>query len=50
MLLDGHSVVIGVEKASSTSRESRGVMLRRQGDGRCDAALKPTMVAAANSM
>jgi hypothetical protein len=38
MLLDGHGVVIGVEKASSTSREGRSVMLRRQGDGRCGAA------------
>jgi hypothetical protein len=28
MLLDGHGVVLGVEKASSTSREGRGVMLR----------------------
>jgi hypothetical protein len=28
MLLDGHGVVLGVEKASSTSREGRRVMLR----------------------
>jgi hypothetical protein len=38
MLLDGHGVVIGIEKALSMSREGRSVTLRRQGDGRCDAA------------
>jgi hypothetical protein len=52
MLLDGHSVVIGVEKASSTSREDRGVMLRRAGDKAMGGGmpLKPTTVAATNSM
>jgi hypothetical protein len=49
MLLDGHGVVIGVEKALSTSREGRGVMLRRQGDGGAMPP-KPTTVAATNSM
>jgi hypothetical protein len=49
MLLDGHGVVIGVEKASSESREDRSVMLRRHGDGGV-MPLKPTTVAVANSM
>jgi hypothetical protein len=43
MPLDGHGVVLGVEKAPSTSREGRGVMLRRQGDGGA-IPLKPTTV------
>jgi hypothetical protein len=43
MLLDGHGVMLGVEKASSTSREGRGVMLRRQDDGGT-MPLKPTTV------
>lgn len=47
MLLEGHGVVLGVEKASSTSREGRGVMLRRQGDGGVMLP-KLTTVAAAN--
>jgi hypothetical protein len=49
MLLDGHGAVLGVEKASSTSREGHGVMLRRQDDGGV-MPLKPTTVAVANSM
>lgn len=39
-------VVIDVQRASSTSRGDRGVMLRRQGDGGV-MPLKPTMVSAA---
>jgi putative glycosyltransferase len=39
-------VVIDVQRASSTSRGDRGVMLRRQGDGGV-MPLKPTMVLAA---
>jgi hypothetical protein len=49
MLLDGHGTVLSVEKASSTSREGRDVMLRRQGDGGA-MPLKPTTVAAKKSM
>lgn len=49
MLLDGHGVVIGVEKASSTSKGDCGVMLRQQGDGGV-MPLQPTTAPAANSM